>query len=153
MARGDIHWFNRALLDAGKKLHDLSSDAIKLGIVTSANVPTANTPDPRWGSGGTTNFSTNQVATATGYSGPVTLASVTFTQVSNIPTFAANVVTVPQDGSGFTDGAYGIMYNDTDSGKRAVAFLDLGGPIGNANGPIDIDWNGAGNVILTLTAS
>ena len=153
MARGDIHLFNRALLDAGKKLHDWSADTLKMGIVNNTTVPTVNTTDPRWGSGGTTNFSSNQVTPATGYSGPITLASVTFTQVSNIPTLRASIVTVAQDASGFTDGYWGIIYNDTDSGKRAIAYVDLGGAVGNVDGPIDIDWNGANNDIFTLSAS
>ena len=152
MARGDIHWFNRALLDSGLKLHNLATDVIKMGIVTNGNVPTANTPDLRWGAGGTGNAVLDQVPLATGYAGPITLAGVTFTQVANIPTLTANVANVPQDASGFTTGYYGIIYNDT-ANQRAIAFLDLGGPVGNANGPIDIDWNGAANSILTLTAA
>jgi len=153
MARGDIHWFNRALFDAAKKLHDLSSDALKLGIVNNTTAPTVNTADPRWGSGGTTDFSANQVATATGYTGPISLTTVTFTQVSNIPTLRADIVTIPQDAGGFSNGYWGIIYNNTDAGKRALAYVDLGGAVGNVNGPIDIDWNGATNDILTLSAS
>ena len=123
-------------------------------MIASATAPTVNTADPRWGSGGTTNFSSTQVAAATGYAGPVTLASVTWGQVSNVPTLRANVVTVPQDAAGgFTDGAYGIIYNDTDAGKRALAFVDLGGPAGNVAGPLDVDWNGATNDLLTLAAA
>lgn len=153
MARGDIKWFARALLDLGTKKHDLSADTFKLGIVTSATAPTTSSADPRWGSGGTTNFSSTQVALATGYSGPITLASLTWSQVSNVPSLRANVVSIAQDAAGFTDGAYGIVYNDTDSGKRAIAFVDLGGPVGNVAGPVDIDWSGASNDILTLTAA
>lgn len=153
MARGDIHWFNRALLDCGKKLHDLSADTLKLGIVDNTTVPGVNTADPRWGAGGTTDLSANEVATATGYAGPITLASKTFTQVSNIPTLRADVVTIAQDASGFTDAYWGVIYNDTDTGKRALAYVDLGGPIGNVSGDAIIDWNGATNDILTLSAS
>lgn len=153
MARGDVHWFNRALLDLGTKKHDLSADTFMLGIVTNTTVPDVNTADPRWGSGGTTNFSSNQVALATGYSGPVTLASLTWSQVANISTLRANVVTIAQDAGGFSNGAYGIIYNNTDAGKRAIGWVDLGGPVGNVAGPIDIDWNGANNDMLTLSAS
>ena len=41
MAVGDIVWFDQALLDLGKKVHDLSSDTIKLGLITSAVTPAA----------------------------------------------------------------------------------------------------------------
>jgi hypothetical protein len=153
MAAGDIKVFHAAVLAMGKKLLDLSADTLKLGIVTNATVPSLTTADPRWGAGGTTNFSTNQVGLATGYAGPVTLASVTFTQVSNIPTLRASVVTIPQDAGGFTTGAYGIIYDDTDSGKRAIAFVDFGGSVGNVAGDLIIDWNGANNDITTFTAS
>lgn len=153
MARGDVHWFNRGLLDLGAKRHDLSADSLRLGIVDNVTPPTVNTADPRWGSGGTTNFSSNQVDLATGYSGPIALASVTWSQVSNVPTLRANVVTIPQDAAGFTDAAWGIIYNDTDTGKRALAFVDLGGPVGNVAGDVTVDWNGANNDIATLAAS
>lgn len=153
MARGDVHWFNRGLLDLGEKLHDLSSDTLHLGIVDNTIVPTVNTADPRWGAGGTTDLSANEVATATGYAGPVALTSVTYTQVSNIPTLRAAVVTIPQDASGFTDGYWGVLYNNTDAGKRAFGFVDLGGPVGNVSGDAIVDWNSANNDILTLSAS
>jgi len=153
MARGDIKWFNRALFDCGSKLHDLPADSLRLGIVTNATVPTNNSADPRWGAGGSTNFSSSQVGLATGYAGPIALASKTFSQVSNIPTLRAAVVTIAQDAAGFADGYWGIIYNDTDAGKRAIAFVELGGPVGNVNGPIDIDWNGANNDILTVSQS
>lgn len=155
MAQGDIYWFDQALLDIGKKLHDLSADTLKLGIVKSAANsgidPAVTTSDPRWGSGGSTNLSSSQVATGgTSYTGPQTLASATWTLVSGVATLRANVVTLNQDASGFTNGRWGIIYNDTDSGKRALAFVDLGSDRSLAAGSLTIDWNGATNDILTL---
>jgi hypothetical protein len=157
MARGDIHWFNRAGLDGFKKVYDLSADTIKLGIITSANAPTVNTPDPAWGANGSTNLSLDQVTTnAGGYSGPITLASVTFSQVANIPTLAANSVVIVQDsGNGFTDAAYGALFDDSHANKPAFAFIDLGGPVGNQNGPVNINFNSSAvsGPILTTTAT
>lgn len=77
MATGDITWFDQALLDLGEKLHDLSSDTFKLGLVTAVVTPATNTSDPRWGAGGGTNLATNKVAEATAWTGPVTLGSAT----------------------------------------------------------------------------
>lgn len=71
MATGDVTWFDQALLDLGKKIHDLSTDVLKLGLVTSTVTPSATTADPRWGAGGGTNLSTNAVATGTAWTGPV----------------------------------------------------------------------------------
>jgi hypothetical protein len=156
MATGDVKWFRQALLDLGEKIHDLSSDTYKIGIVTSSTVPSTTTSDPRWGSGGTTNFSSNQVATGTAYTGPITLTSVTWTLVSNVPTFRAANVTIAQDaGGGFTNGAYGIIYNDTAAGKQALGFIELssGGALSNVSGSVTIDWNGASGDIFTITQS
>ena len=60
-----------------------------------------------------------------------------------------------QDASGFTNGAYGIIYNDTDSGKRALGFVEIssGATASLAAGAITIDWGGSGTDLLTLTQS
>jgi hypothetical protein len=151
MATGDVTWFRQTLLDLGEKVHDLSSDTYKLGLVTSTTTPTATTADPRWGAGGTTNFSSNQVGTGTAYTGPITLTSVTWTLVSNVPTFRAANVTVNQDGSGFTNARWGIIYNDTAAGKQAVGFVDLGSDRSIQGGALTIDWSGANGDIFTIT--
>ena len=154
MATGDVKWFRRALLDLGTGVHNLSTATLRLGIVTTAVVPTVDTADPRWGAGGSTNFSTNQVATGgTSYTGPVALGTVTWTQVSNIPTLRAANVSLAQDASGFTNGAYGIIYNDTAAGKQALGWVEIsaGGSASLVSGPIVIDWNGANGDIFTIT--
>lgn len=158
MAVGDIKWFAQGLLDLGNKLHNLGSDTLKYGIVKSAANggidPSLSTTDPRWGAGGTTNLSSSQVATGgTSYTGPGSLASATWTLVSNVPTLRANAITLAQDASGFTNGRWLIIYNDTDSGKRALAFVDLGSDRSLVTGQLVIDWSGASNDILTITQS
>lgn len=156
MATGTIKWFAQGLKDLGDKIHDLSSDTLKLGIVTTATVPTLSTAAPHWGGTGTTNFATNQVSTGgTQYTGPKTLASVTWTLVSNVPTLRAADIAMTIDASGFTTGAYGIIYNDTDANKRALGFVELssGGTLSLVAGGVTIDWGGAGTDILMLTQS
>lgn len=86
MATGDIKWFGQGLHDLGNKIHNLSSDVLMLGIVTTTTVPSITTAAPHWGGTGTTNFATNQVGTGGGYTGPITLASVSWTNVSGTPT-------------------------------------------------------------------
>lgn len=154
MAAGTIKWFAQGLLDLGNKIHNLSSDTLKLGIVTTGTVPAVDTAAPHWGGTGTTNFASTQVATAgTSYTGPKTLASVAWTNVSNVPTLRATDITMAQDASGFTNGAYGIIYNDTDTNKRALGYVELssGGSLSLVAGSVTIDWGGAGTDILTLT--
>ena len=156
MARGDIRLFHAGQFALGKKLFDLSTDVLKLGIVNSTIVPTLTTADPRWGTGGTTNLSANQVALGTAYPGPITLAGVTFTipAATGIPTLRATNFSIAQDAAaGFTTAAYGILYDDTDTGKRAIGYVDLNGPVGNTTGPIDFDWFGATDDVLVLPGS
>lgn len=154
MAAGDIKWFAQGLLDLGNKIHNLSSDTFKLGIITSAATPALSSAAPHWGGTGTTNFATNQVATGgTSYTGPLTLASVTWSNVSNVPTLRATDPTMAQDASGFTNGRYGIIYNDTDANKRAIAFIDFGSDRSLVTGSLTINFGGAGTDILTITQS
>ena len=158
MATGSISWFSAGLLQLGTKIHDLTSDTLKLGIVTTATVPTIDTAVPHWGGTGTTNFATNQVGTGGGYTGPITLASVTFTEIGTgpkVPTLRATDVTIAQNASGFANGAYGIIYNDTDTNKRALGFIELSstGALSIVSGSVTIDFQGAGTDVLRITPS
>ena len=159
MAIGDIKWFSAGLLGIGNKLHNLSSDALKYGILKSAANggidPTLATADPCWGAGGSTNLSSSQVAIGgTSYTGPAVLpATVTWTNVSNVPTLRAGIITLAQDASGFANGRWAVIYNDTAINKNALCFVDLGTDQSLVTGQLVIDWNGATNDILTLTQS
>lgn len=152
MAKGDVHIFGNYLLKAhAGGGFNLSTDTLKLGIISNATVPTVSTADPRWGAGGTTDLSSGQVALATGYTGPVTLTGVTLTRSNGVVTLAAGNVSIPQDASGFSNASYGVLYDATVAGNYAIGFVDLGGPVGNVNGPVNINWNASG--IATLTAA
>jgi hypothetical protein len=154
MARGDVKVFAAWELTSKAGSFNLASggDTIKMGIVTNTTVPTVGTADPRWGSGGSTDFSTNQVTTGTSYSsGGPTLTSQTYTRSSGIDTFDCDDITIAQDASGFTNGYYGIFYDSTDSGKHAIAFVDLGGPVSIQGGPLVLTINASG--LFTETAS
>lgn len=153
MARGDVKVFASFLQKSkdGVAFDLLGADTLKLAIVTSATVPTVGTADPRYGTGGGTNFAANAVPTGTGYPGPVSLTGVTYGVSAGVVTLDAADVTIPQDAVGFTTGAYGILYDDTVAGKYAIAFVDLGGPVGIQSGPLQINWNAAG--IFTETAN
>lgn len=153
MATGNIKWFQQGILDLGNKIHNLSSDALQLGIVTTTTVPTMATAAPHWGGTGTTNFATNQVGTGGGYTGPIALASVTWTNVSGVLTLRATDVVIPQNASGFSNGAYGIIYNNTDTNKRAIGFIELSaaGTLSIVSGSVTIDFQGAGTDVLTIT--
>ena len=155
MATGDIKWFPAALLDLGNKVHNLSSDTLKMGVVTTSNVPALSTAAPHWGGTGATNFASTQVGTGGGYTAPITLASVTWTNVSNVPTLRAADIVIPQNVSGFSNGAYGIIYNDTDVNKRALGWIELSsaGAASIVSGSITIDFQGSGTDVLKITQS
>ena len=155
MATGAIKWFADGLTNLGKGLVNLATDTLKLGIVTTATVPSLTTTDPRWGAGGTTNFSTNQVGTGGGYTGPITLASVTWATVAGVCTLRATDIAIAQNASGFTNGAYGILYSDTSAGKIALGYIELssGGTANITTGSLTIDFQGAGTDVLTITPS
>lgn len=151
MAAGDIFWFDAGLNRLMRGEIDLDAVAtIKLGLITSAATPAKTTADPRWGAGGTTNFSTNQVATTgTSYVGPVTLATTSIAIATPDVFFRAAIVTLAQDASGFTNARWGILFQD-DANDYAVAYLDLGSDRSLAAGQVQIDWNGANNDVLKL---
>lgn len=145
MARGDAIWF--AAFDKESKggvSFNFGADTLKVGIVNNATVPDTGTDDPRWGAGGTTNFATNQVATATAYTGPITLAGVTWTRAGRVTKLDFNDINVAQDAGGFTDGYWAILYDDTVAGKYAFGAIDLGGPVSLAALPLVITINAAG---------
>lgn len=152
MAAGDIKWFSGALLALGNKVHNLGSDTFKVGIITSAATPAVADTDPRWGAGGSVNFATNEVTPGGNYSaGGPTLAGVSWSNVSGVPTFRATDPTIAQHASNPTNARWGIVYNDTDASKRAVGYVDFGAVKDLTLGLFTINFGGAGTDVLTLT--
>jgi len=154
MAVGDIKWFSQALLDLGKKVHNLETDALKIGFVTNVAAPTLGSPSPNWGGSSGTNFATNQATPGTSYvSGGPTLTK-TWTNVANVPTLRASKVTLAHDAANTSFSArWAIIYNSTDASKRAIAFIDLGTDRTISGGSLELDWSGADDDILTITQS
>ena len=150
MATGDFKWFAQALHDLGEKIHDLSSDSLLMGIITAAATPSVSTAAPHWGGSGTTNFATNQVATGTSYTGPVNVSGATWTLTATGATLDCSDITLVQDAAGFTNGAWGIIYNETDASKRAIGFIELssGGTLSLVSGAVIISINASGALAL-----
>ena len=59
---------------------------------------------------------------------------------------------ISQNASGFTDGYWGILYNDTNGTDMAICFIDLGGPVSEVDGDITISWNASGIQTVTVSA-
>ena len=150
MAAGDITLFNEFKEDVGQKIHNLSSDTFKLGLVTNAVTPAASTADPRWGAGGSTNLSSSEATPGGNYSaGGPALASSTWSETGGTATFDAADVTIAQNASNPNNARWGIIYNDSSAGKEAVAFVDLGGVTDLTAGAFQITWSASGIFSLT----
>ena len=149
MAAGDIKWFAQGLHDLGNKIHDLDADDFRMGIITTATTPAVNTAAPHWAGTGTTNMSTNQVVTTgTSYTAPLVLTSEAWALTATGAAMDVADITLAQDASGFTNGRWGVVYNNTDANKRAIGYLDLGSDRSLVTGPLTITMNASG--ILSL---
>lgn len=145
MATGDVVVFDQYLVDEAEGIHDLENDTIKVGIVTNSTVPAATTDDPRWGASGTTNFSSNEVTPGGNYSsGGSTAANPGVTLSGGAAVFDADDISISQDGSNPSGAYWGIIYNDTATGKNAIGYVELGGPVDLSAGDFSITWNGSG---------
>lgn len=149
MAAGDFKWFAQGLHDLGNKIHDLDADDFRMGIITTATTPAVNTAAPHWAGTGTTNMSTNQVVTTgTSYTGPLVLTSEAWALTATGAAMDVADITLAQDASGFTNGRWGVVYNNTDANKRAIGYLDLGSDRSLVSGSVTITMNASG--ILSL---
>lgn len=150
MAAGDITFFRKFREDVLEKRHDHENDSFKVGLIDSSDPPAATDADPRWGAGGTTDLSATEVAAGGNYAaGGPAIANPTVTESGGVATFDGDNISIAQNASNPTDARYGIIYNDTDAGKRAVAFVDLGAVINLSLGAFSISWNASG--IFTLS--
>jgi hypothetical protein len=150
MARGDFVIFEEAVSDLANGKHNLKDTHIfKLALVDDTLSPTAADASPAWG-----DYSANEVGTGGNYTaGGETLTyenGVTrWAEAGGVGTFDAEDISFAQNGSGFTDARWGILYNMAE-GNPAIGFLDLGGDVSEVDGPVAIKWNASG--IVTITA-
>jgi len=145
MARGDVTIFQEAMA----KMLDgdwASTDHFYLAICDNTTTPTAATATPvigdftQVGSGGT------YVADGT----DLGALSALVTQTGGTMTFdSATNPTWAQNAGNDVDAYWGIIYNYTDAGKDAVAYVDLGGPVDMTAGDLTVTWSAAG--IFTIS--
>jgi hypothetical protein len=145
MAAGDLTVFNAFGDVIGEEVHNMSSDTFKMGLVTNGVTPTADDTTPTW-----SDYSGSEVSTGGGYPADgITLTTVTWTRSGAVTTFDADNVSLSQDGSGFTNAYWAIIYNDSAASDDAVCFIDLGGPVSEQAGDIAINFSGSGICIIT----
>lgn len=143
MATGDITWFDEAMsLDyfAGWA----TSDDIKVAILDNTTPPATTTATPALA----------DFTQATTQEGPQSIGNW---GTINSQTTGAGLVdsgTNPvwaQNAGNDTDAYWGLLYNDTQAGDPAFAFVELGGPVDLTAGSLTITWNASGIATLTRT--
>ena len=140
MAQGDVTVFN----EAKAKMLDgdwASTDHFYIAICDNTAAPSASTTTPTLG-----DFT--EVGTGGTYtSGGIDLGTLATLVSESAGTMTFDSTTNPtwaQDASNDTDAYWGIIYNYTDAGNDALAFVDLGGPVDMTAGDLTITWNGSG---------
>lgn len=114
--------YDQFLNQLGKKTLDLNADTFKIALFQS-------TSDCGNKSHSTAKYSdfTNEVANANGYTtGGVSLGAGTFTNASGTQTFDASDATFTASGGNIV-ARFAVLYDSTDSNKRALAFCILDG--------------------------
>lgn len=140
MAKGDVIVFDEAreyLLDGGFS----GTDDIKCAVLDNTLTPIKAHTSPALGLFTEVGSAGSYIAGGTSLG---TLAALV-TQAAGLMTFDSTVnPTWAQDAANDVDAYWGLIYNDTDVGKRAIAFVDLGGPVDMTGGPTTINWNASG---------
>ena len=145
MATGDLIVFE----EAKAKMLDgdwASTDEFYCAIMENTTVPTAATAAPVFTTFTEVTNAGSYTATGTSLGALSTLVveaggTMTFDSATN-PTWTQNA-------SNTTTAYWGIIYNFTDAGKDALAFIELGGPVDMAAGALTITWHASG--IFTIT--
>jgi len=138
MAAGDVFVFDEAKLALLDGTHDLDTHAFKVGLVTNAVVPAVSDATPAFGD-------YTEVTAGGGYTAGGTALTVALTEVGGTVTydFTNNPVWTQNAGSP-TDARWGIIYNNTNAGKEAIGYLDLGAVVDLTAGDLTITWNASG---------
>jgi hypothetical protein len=140
MARGDITIFQEAMA----KMLDgdwASTDHFYLAICDDTTTPAAATGTPTLGDFTEVGTGGTYVAGGTDLG---TLADLVAQAAGTMTFDSATNPTWAQDAGNDVDAYWGIIYNYTDAGKDALAFVDLGGPVDMTAGDLTVTWNGSG---------
>jgi len=119
---------------------DFDTDVIKLMLVDSTRAPIANT-DTFIGAA----IDANEV-TGTNYTAGGDTVTVTVTQTTGTVTVDGTDVTWLQNGAGFTDARYAILYKDITSAavSPVIGYIDFTSDKGNVSGDLTVQWNASG---------
>ncbi|WP_421865137.1 hypothetical protein [Motiliproteus sp.] len=125
MPQGQFKLFNHtAELIAAGKLGDLTGETVKLALV--GPMPAVTNADPRFGTGGGTNLSTNEVS-GTGYTaGGNECANLTVNRTNGVATVDVDDPDEwAKDDAGPTGIRAGIVYLSSHANKHALGYIDM----------------------------
>jgi len=148
MARGDVTIFEEAMA----KMIDgdwASTDHFYCAICDNTTTPTAATATPTLGDFTEVGTAGTYVA---GGSDLGTLATLVTEANGVVKFYSATNPSWLKNASNDTDAYWGIIYNYTDTGKDALAFVDLGGPVDMSAGDLTITWNASGIFTISKAA-
>lgn len=139
MAAGDVTFFNAGLEEALENW--AGTDTIKIAILDNTAAPTASTATPALGD-----------FTEVGAAGTYTAGGTSLGTWADFVSFSTGTTTFDsttnptwaQNASNDTDAYWGLIYNDTQAGDPALAYVDLGGPVDMSAGSLTITWNASG---------
>jgi hypothetical protein len=155
MARGDLTVFNEFTISLGEKKIDLETDTIKLALIDNVVTPLVTATSPQWGPGSDQDYDGNEVAEFVGgyVQGGMTISGPELVRSGAVATFDDDDsnLAITQNGAGFDDAYWAIMYSETATNNECICFIELNGPISQVAGPININFNASG--ILTITRS
>jgi hypothetical protein len=140
MAQGDMVVFDEAkayMIDGGWA----AADDIKCAVLDNTTTPAAGDTTPALGD------YTEVGAAGTYTAGGTSLGTLgtAVTEAAGTMTFdSATNPTWAQDVSNDVDAYWALIYNDTDAGDKAIAFVDLGGPVDMTAADLTVTWNASG---------
>lgn len=145
MATGSVLVFQEArahMIDGGWE----AADDIKCAVLDNTTTPAVGDTTPALGDYTEVGVAGTYVAGGTSLGTLGTLV----TEAAGVMTFdSATNPTWAQDASNDVDAWWGLVYNDTDAGDLAVAFVELGGPVDMSAGALTITWNASGMFTIT----
>ena len=142
MAEGTVLTFEELTLALGNKTHDFTSDTFKCALLTNATNPTAADVTPVLGD-------YTECTPGGNYASGGATVSVTYTEASGVASFIISGTTSwTKNASNPTNAYWGLIYNSTNAGKEAIAFIELAGPVDMTSVDLTITW---GSSLFTVT--